>query len=448
MDGEVSGQANLGVLQGFFRDIRSSGRAELSPRISGALDAPAFSGSASVADGRFRHFSLPRSIESLNGRMLFDARGARVDTLTGKVGGGEVQFGGRVTFDGYAPSEVSLTATGRNMRLRYPEDISSNVDVELALTGRVASPTLSGTVTVKSARWEGDLDSSGTFLNLTRAFTSETPPPPPATPAGPPLPVQFDLRLVVPGTFEVDGPTLQAQLSVDVTLRGTYDRPLLFGQGEVDRGIVNFEGRRYIVTRGRLDFTNPTRIDPFFDIEAETNVRQPGQTYRVSLRAAGTRDALAVEFSSDPPLPEVDVIAMLFGDVRTSQDAELRALQTPDLSEQELLKARAARLLGSPLFSEVGRVVEQTFGVDTFQITPLVGADALQQSARFNPAARLTIGKQVSDRVYMTYARSLNSPSRDQIVLIEFDQSDRFSWIFTRNEDETYSLDIRLRGAF
>jgi autotransporter translocation and assembly factor TamB len=262
------------------------------------------------------------------------------------------------------------------------------------------------------------------------------------------LPVQFDVRLVAPGTFEVNNATVQAALSVDVTLRGTYDRPLLFGQGEVERGVVNFEGRRYTLTRGRLDFTNPTRIDPFFDIEAETNVRQPGQTYRVSLRAAGTRNSLNLEFSADPPLPEVDVIAMLFGDVRTSQDAELQALQNPDLSEQELLKARAARLIGSPLFSEVGRVVEQTFGVDTFQITPLVGADPLQQSSRFNPAARLTIGKQISDSVYLTYARSLNTSTRDQIVLLEFDQSDRLSWIFTRNEDETYSLDFRVRHAF
>jgi hypothetical protein len=33
-------------------------------------------------------------------------------------------------------------------------------------------------------------------------------------------------------------------------------------------------------------------------------------------------------------------------------------------------------------------------------------------------------------------------------MLIEFDQTDRLSWIFTRNEDETYALDIRVRHAF
>ena len=447
IDVSAAGGANLGVLQGFFRDIRSSGQAELAAEIRGPLEAPVFSGSASITNGRLRHFSMPRSLESVNGRILFDARGARIDTLTAKVGGGDVQFAGRVTFDGYSPSEVNLTATGQNMQLRYPEGIRSNVDADLALTSRVAAPTLSGVVTVKSAVWEGNLDASGGFLNFGGTTTPPLPPPP-ATPTASAFPVQFDVRIVASNTLEVSNSTAQIVMSADLTLRGTYDRPVLLGQSELLRGSVNVEGRRYVVTRGTLDFTNPTRIDPFFDIEAETNVRQPGQTYRVTLHATGVRQRMNIDFLSDPSLPEVDVMAMLFGDVQTSQDAELRALRRPDASEQELLKARAARLLSGPVLSEVGKVVEQTFGVETFQITPLLGADPLQQSTRFNPAARLTIGKRVSDRVYLTYARSLNSSNRDQIMLIEFDQTDRLSWIFTRNEDETYALDIRVRHAF
>ncbi len=84
--------------------------------------------------------------------------------------------------------------------------------------------------------------------------------------------------------------------------------------------------------------------------------------------------------------------------------------------------------------SEVGRVVEQTFGVDTFQLTPSL-VDPNAQSSRLDPAARLTIGKRLSDRIYLTYSRSLSSSTRDQIILLEYDQTDRFSWILSRNED-------------
>ena len=71
-------------------------------------------------------------------------------------------------------------------------------------------------------------------------------------------------------------------------LRGTYDRPLLFGRAEIERGEVTFEGKRYVVTRGTIDFSNPNRIEPFFDVEAQTRVRVPGQNYVVTLNAAGT----------------------------------------------------------------------------------------------------------------------------------------------------------------
>ena len=63
----------------------------------------------------------------------------------------------------------------------------------------------------------------------------------------------------------------------DLQLRGTYDRPLLFGRAEVERGEVPFEGAATVVTRGSIDFNNPTRIEPFFDIETETRVRVPGR---------------------------------------------------------------------------------------------------------------------------------------------------------------------------
>jgi autotransporter translocation and assembly factor TamB len=236
-------------------------------------------------------------------------------------------------------------------------------------------------------------------------------------------------------------------LSADLVLGGTYDRPTLFGRAEIDRGEVLFEARRYFVTRGSVDFSNPTRIEPFFDVEAETRVRVPGQTYRVILRAAGTPERLDVQLNSDPPLSQVDIVSLLFGDVRPTQDSELNALRTQDVAEQQLLQSRAARLLASPISSGVGRVVEQTFGVDTFQITPSL-VDPYQQSSRLTPSARLTIGKRISDRVYLTYARSLSESSRDQIILLEIDQSDRLSWILTQNEDNTYSIDVRVRHTF
>ncbi|MEZ5286264.1 MAG: translocation/assembly module TamB domain-containing protein [Vicinamibacterales bacterium] len=203
------------------------------------------------------------------------------------------------------------------------------------------------------------------------------------------------------------------------------------------------------MTRGSLDFTNPDRLLPFFDVEAETRVRVPQQTYRVTLRMSGTTERLQPEFTSDPPLPPLEILTMLFSDTAPAGDVELAAQQRPNEREQRLLEARATRALTGTLSAEVGRVVQETFGVDSFQITPLL-VDPYQQSARLNvnPSARVTIGKRISDRIYLTYARSLSSSTRDEIILLEFDQSDTLAWVLSQNEDRTYALEVRKRHAF
>jgi translocation-and-assembly-module (TAM) inner membrane subunit TamB-like protein len=441
--GLARGSANLAVLQGFYRNIRSSGQAQLAAQASGSLDAPIVLGQATITDGRLRYSSLPHSLEEVNGSILFDSRNIRFDGLTAKLADGQVTFDGRIGLDGYSPSDLALTATGRSMRLRYPEGVRSDVDADLSLTGRVSAPVLSGTVTVQNAVWTTTFDTNGSLFD----FSSGGGTPVASGVAPDTLPVRLDVRVVAPGTLRVENSQAHIASSADLTFRGTYERPVVFGRVEVTRGEFVFEGRRYLLTRGTVDFSNPARIEPTFDISAETQVRVSSQPYRVTLRATGTMQRLHPEFTSDPPLPAITIASMLLGDVGSSaQNAELRVLQRPDLTQQQLIQARAARLLTSPVSGEIGRVVEETFGVDTFQLTPLV-SDPTQLSSRFNPSARVTIGKRISNKAYLTFSRSVTT-SADQIILLEYDQTDRVSWILTRNEDATYALDMRVRKEF
>ena len=57
---QASGDANLGILQGFYRDLRSRGTAAIKAEIGGPLDKPVFSGSADITDGRIRLLSVPQ----------------------------------------------------------------------------------------------------------------------------------------------------------------------------------------------------------------------------------------------------------------------------------------------------------------------------------------------------------------------------------------------------
>jgi translocation and assembly module TamB len=450
---KANGEANLGILQGFMRDVRGAGRAELTASIDGPLSQPHFSGSATITDGRIRHFSIPNSLDAINGTINFDPGGIRLDDLAATMGGGRVQFGGRIGFDGYVPAELDVTARGVDMHLRVPEGVRSVVDADLSLRGTVKAPTLGGTVTVKSALWNRRVDTPGSIFDLASRRSSSGGGAPAAAEPAPTVPLKFELQLLIPSTLRVENNLARIVASADLTLRGTYDRPAIAGHADVERGEVTFEGRRYRITRGTMDFNNPSRIEPFFDIEAETNVRVPGQTYRVTIAFAGTSEQLRPTLNSDPPLPTSDVLALLFSDAQRngpqSVAPELRALQNPNQTQTDIITTRATQAITGSLSSEVGKVVEQTFGVDTFQLTPSFIDPYSQQTSRLNPTARLTIGKRISDRVYLTFSRSLGTSINDQVVLLEYEASDRLSWILSRNEDtQTYALEFRVRHVF
>jgi hypothetical protein len=435
---QAAGDANLGILQGFYREVRGSGRAELTAAVNGSLRDPLFSGSATIADGRIRHFSVPNSLDAINGTIYFDERGIRLDDVTARMGEGRVQFGGRVGFEGYLPGVLNVTARGEDMHLRYPEGVRSVVDADLVVRGNVKAPILGGTVTVKNAAWTRRIESN--LFELTKRAQAGAAGG--AAPA-PAVPLKFDVQILVPSTLHVDNNLVKMVASADLQLRGTYDHPMLFGHAEVDRGELIFEGRRYKVTRGTIEFTNTTRIDPFFDVEAETNVRVPGQTYRVTVRAAGTTDKLHPTLESDPPLPEPDVVALLFSEARRTEAAELRALRGTNQRQTDILATRAVQVFADP----ISQGVAQTFGVDTFQLTPNF-TDPYGQTSRVNPSARLTIGKRISDRAYLTFSRTLNTATYDQIILLEYDASDRLSWVLSRNEDQSFALEFRVKKVF
>ncbi len=155
---EATGEANLGILQGFFRNLRSRGTAALLAHVKGPITKPSFSGSARLADGRIRHLSLPHGLEAINGIISFDGGGIRIEDVSARMAGGEARFGGRIAMNGFTPGQLSLTAVGEQMRVRYPEGFNSLIDADLWLRGEVASPTLGGTVTIHDARWTRRLE--------------------------------------------------------------------------------------------------------------------------------------------------------------------------------------------------------------------------------------------------------------------------------------------------
>jgi hypothetical protein len=109
--------------------------------------------------------------------------------------------------------------------------------------------------------------------------------------------------------------------------------------------------------------------------------------------------------SSEPPLASsADVLALLFATYREDVRA---ALAAPPANATDILTTRATQLLES-ISSEVSKVVEELLASIRFNdavVHQPRSADVPDVPAQ--STARLTIGKRISDRAYLTFSRSL-----------------------------------------
>jgi hypothetical protein len=444
----AKGAASLSILKFAFPEITTSGSASLNASLVGSFDAPSLTGEAVVSDGRLRPPLSAHGIEAVNGRFRFEESGVNLTGVTGRLAGGDVVFGGSIVREGYRLTEFNLTASGRSMRLRYPSGFSSTVNMDLALLGPIGSPRLSGTVDVLrmslTASGDSGLLGLATGTTVGGGVTATTGPPTPESQQWTDA-LMLDIEVTAPRMTFVD--TREARRiegTADLRLSGTFNRPIMTGSVEILGGEALIAGNRVFIRESSIDFRNTERIEPYFDFNADTRVRTPGQTVDIGIRITGPPSALNPTFTSDPPLPTTDIISLLAGGTADLDTASQRALSSPQESQQRMMQTTAALLLASPISSRVGSVLERTGALDVVQITPLLAGEVAFQ--QLNPSARITLGRRVSARVFLTYSRTLgNSATQDEVILLEYDQNDRVSWILSRNENRTFALDFRIR---
>jgi translocation and assembly module TamB len=424
---EARGAADLRVLSLLSNELRGRGAARLAMSLTGDRHAPRLEGTLEVQGGALRVRRFPHGIEGLQGTVRFTHQGAQLEGGKGVVGGAPVRLAGQAAWSRAKGVSFDVQAAGDGITLRYPEGLRSVIDADLRLFGDLKLQWLTGAVQVRQAVWSRRYDVASELMAERQPLESSA-----ALEGG----LRLDLKVSAPGTLKVDNNLATLQARADLQLQGTAAAPVVMGRAEVDRGRVYFQGNTYLIRRGSIDFTNPRKTDPNFDIEAETRIH----SYRITLRANGTLERVYPTLTSDPYLTQVGILALLAG-ADESVVAGLEARR--DEAQKGLAATGAYTLAAGRIAEEMGleRGAEKLFGLSRFSIDP----SALRGDVT-NPTARLTVGKRVTPDVALVYSMDLRS-TEDRLVAVEYTLSERVSLLFTRADPGGFGFDLRLRQS-
>ncbi|PYV93309.1 MAG: hypothetical protein DMG05_01820 [Acidobacteria bacterium] len=427
---EMKGDLDLALVNEFIKKLSASGDGKLNATIRGTLSDPRIQGYGTITDGQFSYGDLPNSLSQVTANLFFDENQIRVNNFSGSSGGGKVLVNGDLIFGQETIKLVRFKIEAREVRFRYPEGMRNVVDADLELRGSQRSQLLAGNVRLLSASFQKDYDPITEFLQNRNNQT--------LWPASKDLAGALNLDLNITGdrNIKLDTSLMKITSSADLRVKGTTTNPLLTGRIEATGGELYFQGARYRITRGRIDFVSSARFDPHLDLEAETDVRD----YRVILTINGTADKFRADLHSDPPLSTVDLFSLV-----SSGGAGARGLITGASSRPFATAGRqqdsslgAASVLSEGLSLKVGSRVKRIFGLDRFRVDPfLVGNER-------DPAARVTFGQQITKDLSVTYSTSLSS-NEQQVILLEYNVNDSTSIIASRDDEGAFGLDVRFR---
>jgi len=418
LDFAASGSINLKLAETIDSDVTAGGTTTFQVEAHGALANPSLRGRIEVENGSLSLEDVPNGLSQLHGTLEFNQNRLEVRSLTAMTGGGQLSLGGYLAYQQGLFADLSVT--GKSIRIRYPQGVSSLADTTLHLQGTKGNLLLSGNVMLTRFSVSPDLD----IAALASEANAVQPVVPPDAPSNH---VRLDVRIQSSPQLNFQNAYAKLAGDVDLRLRGTMASPSLLGRISITEGNATIAGTRYELQRGEIMFTNPVRIQPNIDLNASARV----QDYDITLGLHGTPDKLSVSYRSDPPLPQGDVVALLaLG--RTQSEQGLYTQQ----QQQSAGSPSTDVLLGGALNATVSSRVQKLFGAGSVKVDPsYLGALGVSTT-------RITVDEQLGKNVTLTYATNVDT-SQQQLLQAEIAINRHVSLLVTRDESDVFSMVLK-----
>lgn len=434
----VNGDLNMRVLSSAQRNLFLSGIARVGVHVGGTFETPQITGTASVAGASLALLVSDSRLTAteVNGQVRFNSNQASIETLTGRLGGGRVSITGGALLSGFVPSQFRIVARGEGVTVpatafvplpSFLGDLPTTADLNIEIQGRPELQSISGNINVRRMEVTQDIDladlidqrreadittgggeSSGGILGA--AVTTLN------------LTIQGQDALVVRNNLaDMVG-------SVNLRVQGPFDAAITSGRITATRGTIAFRNDRYEIQRAIVDLPPRAEASPVVNVQAQSDIRG----YRVTVSMSGPLSGgLQTTATSDPPLPQADVIALITtGNLSAGPEGTSTIAQTGIGTATSIL---TDTLINAP----VQRATDKLFGLNRFEFDPVIAGRGGQ-----SPTARLTVGRQINRNLAITYSTNVTGET-NQVIAVEYRVSDRLSFIAQYQQGSTDTLRSR-----
>ena len=429
---------DLEYLQGLFKGEVIITGTPLHPKLEGELE---------LSQGTFKLVPIQNPITQVRGKLRMENENLYIEEVRGfalqeKIANnnllkkfwhiifpeekikGELFLYGNINLGDIKRFKYELTLVGRDLPLSYEyADLVSTIDLNLEISG-LSPPLVSGDIFFSHLAFKDP------FNSLMQAK------------AGPPIPQEnlWDLKLKLSGdnNFWILNQDMQAELKGEVLLSRESGDLKLLGNLETIRGKYFIYGTTFKIEEGSFVFDNIQKIDPKLDflVSASLNgsthsvkdsIAQTGQ--EVELAITGTLSAPEIKPATDSPYSKEEIAELLAFHQRFS---------TAGSGGGSLFQSKLAGSLGEAYTNRfLENLATRNIGVETFEIKPLEpGKFSLWES-------EVTVGKYISNKVYLRYTRRLTE-STGQEGGLEYRLSKRFYLEGNRDKQGLFHLGLNL----
>lgn len=410
-------------------------------RLFGPRDALRAEGRVSLSNGVYEHLEMGARFEALSAQAeLRSPGGALILDIAAqaRAGNGDVAARARAALSGLAPA-VSGHLSLREAKLVRRGDFEMTASGDLALTGAYPNFSVRGDLAVDRLDAAIPDPPAADIVDIRVAPVDDSGQAAArvATPKeAPRRAVALDLAINADDQIFIRGRGVDSEWRASARVAGAMHDPQISANVELIRGVVDFAGRRFDLTRGQIQLQPQRPGDPRLNLRAESSVERrsasgANETVRVAMEITGTASAPRIALSSAPALPESDIMALiLFGKPAT----ELTAVESLQIAQALANLAGAGPFGGPGIFDRIRR----TIGVDSLRLT--------SGGANGAGAFGLEVGKYVAEGVYISASQDMTRQSGR--VMVEIELTDRFSLETELGQDANSKISLNWKRDY